>query len=84
MMDSTPYSFKELSEIKQIFSVDLRHQDKEIIQETLERVENIPCLPVMPEELFFYAYPEILTCSNPKCMNSMNGYKMSHSILSGL
>lgn len=30
-MDSTPYSFKELNEIKQIFSVDLKNQDKEVV-----------------------------------------------------
>jgi hypothetical protein len=37
----------------------------------IERIESIPCLPVLPEEVFFYAYPEILSCSNPCCLNSL-------------
>jgi len=36
----------------------------------LERVENMPCLPVLLEEIFFYSYPDVLSCSNPTCCNS--------------
>jgi hypothetical protein len=41
--------------------------EQEALAQMLERVENIPCLPILAEELFFYAYPDILSCSNPKC-----------------
>ena len=42
----------------------------------LERIENMPCLPVLLEEIFFYSYPEILSCSNPICCNSLSRYKI--------
>lgn len=45
----------------------------------LERIENIPCLPILPEELFFYAYPEALTCSNPSCCNSLSQLKFQEA-----
>jgi len=41
--------------------------DKEALSDILEKIENFPCLPILPEELFFYAYPDILSCSNPRC-----------------
>lgn len=43
--------------------------------QAIERIESIPCLPVLPEEVFFYAYPEILSCSNPSCLNSLTQFK---------
>ncbi len=49
---------------------------QELIIQTLERIENIPCLPVLPEEIFFYAYPETITCSNPSCCNSLSQFKL--------
>ncbi|CDW77412.1 tbc1 domain family member related [Stylonychia lemnae] len=84
LQDSTPYSFKELPEIKQIFQSDIKQMEKDAVAQFLEKIENIPCLPILPEELFFYAYPDILQCSNPKCQNSLNGFKMNQSMLSGL
>lgn len=45
---------------------------KEAMMAALERIENTPCLPILPEELFFYAYPEVLACSNPSCCNSLS------------
>ena len=57
---------------------------KDTILQYLEKLESIPCMPVMAEELFFYAYPEAISCSNPKCMNSMNGYKLNKLSISGL
>ena len=44
---------------------------EEVMLRAIERIESIPCLPVLPEEVFFYAYPEILSCSNPCCLNSL-------------
>ncbi len=31
---------------------------------------------MLPEELFFYAYPETLNCSNPACCNSLSQFKL--------
>ena len=63
--ETTPYSFRELPDLKMIFSYNFYQQPKEILLKSLELIENMPCLPILPEELFFYSYPEILSCSNP-------------------
>jgi len=46
----------------------------------LERIENLPCLPVLLEEIFFYSYPEVLSCSNPACCNSFAKYNEPHQL----
>lgn len=33
-------------------------------------MENSPCIPIFPEELLHYAYPESIECPNPKCYRS--------------
>lgn len=48
---------------------------KEKLVAALERIENIPCLPILPEEIFFYSYPEVIACSNPACCNSLSQLK---------
>jgi hypothetical protein len=77
LRDNTPYSFKELEDLKLIFSNDFLSLSKETLIAQLEKIENLPCLPMMPEELFFYSYPDILSCSNPQCKNSLNAVRMS-------
>jgi len=72
---STPHSFKELPDLKLIFSPEFLNHPKEKLISDLERLENLPCLPILAEELFFYSYPDILSCSNPKCLNSLNSFK---------
>jgi len=29
------------------------------------------CMPVLPAELFFYAFPGEIECPNPECLNSL-------------
>ena len=36
----------------------------------------------MAEEVFFYAYPETVTCADPHCYNSMTRHKLNAEIMS--
>jgi|LauGreDrversion4_2_1035121.scaffolds.fasta_scaffold16294_6 hypothetical protein len=53
---------------------------KEDVAAALERIENIPCLPILPEEIFFYSYPEVVSCSNPSCFNSLSQFKIKENM----
>jgi hypothetical protein len=53
---------------------------KEDVAAALERIENIPCLPILPEEIFFYSYPEVVSCSNPSCFNSLSQFKIKETM----
>ncbi len=48
--------------------------------QAIERIESIPCLPVLPEEIFFYAYPDMISCSNPSCTNSLSALKLKETV----
>ena len=66
--DNTPLSFYQLEAVKLLFRTPF---DKEHSKTVLEMFETYPCLPILPEELFFYSYPESVMCPNPVCGNSL-------------
>lgn len=51
--------------MKVLFTFEFHTFSKEKQIELLENIENLPCLPILAEEVFFYSYPEIISCSNP-------------------
>jgi hypothetical protein len=53
-----------------IFQKDTSPQS---LQEICLRLENYACLPLLPSELFFYAYPELIECPDPICSQSYSG-----------
>ena len=67
-----------------MFDSDVLLKSKEWLVSYQERIESLPCLPLMIEEIFFYSYPEIIFCANPACKNSMTGLKVSNSSIAGL
>lgn len=79
MRTNTPYSFREQSDMKLIFSSEFQYFPKDHLLSLLEKLEGLPCLSIMPEELFFYSYPELISCANPSCINSFNQYVNSTS-----
>mmetsp|Transcript_23147 Transcript_23147/g.22624 ORF Transcript_23147/g.22624 Transcript_23147/m.22624 type:complete len:130 (+) Transcript_23147:1101-1490(+) len=71
---NTPYSFRDLPELQVVFSFE--QQAKDLVIKQIETIENMPCLPILSEEIFFYSYPEVISCSNPQCLNSLNQFRM--------
>jgi hypothetical protein len=45
-----------------VFDPSVKVDDVKI---ALEKLENYPCMPLLPEELLYYSYPETLKCPNP-------------------
>ena len=37
----------------------------------MQSLERLTCMPVLPAELFFYAFPGEIECPNPECSNSL-------------
>ena len=65
--ENTPYSFKQIPEIQGLCTKQTSASLK-IIMQSLER---LTCMPVLPAELFFYAFPGEIECPNPECSNSL-------------
>jgi len=76
---ATPLSFRRLSELNIIFKKETVPQ---MLQEQCLRLENYSCLPVLPAELFFYSYPELIECADPICSLSYEGLNSeSHTLV---
>jgi hypothetical protein len=56
-------------------SGDSATNQKEAMIAAIERIENLPCLPIMPEEVFFYAFTDMLNCPHPGCKLSLSNLK---------
>jgi len=65
--ENTPYSFKQLDELKSLFV----RQRPETLKQICSNLESLSCMPLMAAELFFYSFPGEIECPNPDCINSL-------------
>ena len=70
--ENTPYSFKQLDELKCLF---VRQQDPGSLKRVCQSLESLSCMPLLPAELFFYSFPGEIECPNPDCANSLTWRK---------
>lgn len=61
--ENTPFSFKQLDEIKCLFMRG--QQSPERLHEISLSLESLSCMPLLPAELFFYSFPGEIECPNP-------------------
>ena len=77
--DNTPYSFKQIPEIQKLST----KQSSASLKSIMQSLERLTCMPVLPAELFFYAFPGEIECPNPECSNSLTWRRaLSGDILS--
>lgn len=50
-------------------------QSPEGLKAICTRLEQLTCVPLMPAELFFYAFPGEIDCPDPACVNSLTWRK---------
>lgn len=71
--ENTPFSFKQLDEIKTLFCRG--KQTPETLSQLSMSLESLSCMPLLPAELFFYSFPGEIDCPNPECANSLTWRK---------
>ena len=71
--ENTPFSFKQLDEIKSLFSRGKQSPDR--LKQISMNLESLSCMPLLPAELFFYSFPGEIDCPNPDCANSLTWRK---------
>ena len=59
--ESTPFSFKQIPEIQRLFT----KQPSASLKSIMMSLECLTCMPILPAELFFFAFPGEIECPNP-------------------
>lgn len=62
----TPHSFTNLPEINAIFT-----KNHPGLPQACQRLESLPCLPLVSTEVLFYAFHGEIDCANPSCKKSL-------------